>query len=50
MTTRSHTLTVSLALLLTATLCQAAWDKTADALAYQLNGKDVWRLNYSQTN
>ena len=50
MTTRSHTLTVSLALLLTAPLCQAAWDKTDDALAYQLNGKDVWRLNYSQTN
>jgi hypothetical protein len=49
MTTRSHTLTVSLALLLTTSLCHAAWDKNDDALAYQLDGKDVWRLNYSQT-
>lgn len=50
MTTRAHTLIGSLALLLTAPLCRAAWEKTDDALAYQLEGKDVWRLNYSQTN
>ncbi len=36
--------------LLTATLCHAAWDKNDDSLAYQLDGMDVWRLNYSQTN
>ncbi len=50
MTTRAHTLTGSLILLLTASLCHAAWDKNDDSLAYQLAGKDVWRLNYSQTN
>jgi len=49
MTTRAHTLTVSLTLLLTTAFCQAAWDKNDDSLAYQLDGKDVWRLNYSQT-
>jgi len=36
--------------LLTATFCHAAWDKNDDALAYQIDSKDVWRLNYSQTN
>ena len=50
MTTRARTLTGSLTLLLTATLCHAAWDKNDDTLAYQVDNKDVWRLNYSQTN
>jgi hypothetical protein len=35
--------------LLTTSLSHAAWDKNDDSLAYQLDGKDVWRLNYSQT-
>jgi hypothetical protein len=50
MTTRARTLTGSLVLLLTATLCHAAWDKNDDSLAYQVDNKDVWRLNYSQAN
>jgi hypothetical protein len=49
MTTRILTLSLTFLLSLT-TLCQAAWDKTDDSLAYQVDGKDVWRLNYSQTN
>jgi hypothetical protein len=49
MTTRAHTLTVALSLLLTTSLCHAAWEKNDDSLAYQLDGKDIWRLNYSQT-
>jgi hypothetical protein len=45
-----HTRRLILSLLsLTATFCHAAWDTNADSLAYQVDGKDVWRLNYSQT-
>jgi hypothetical protein len=45
MTTRTHILSLTL---LTSTLCHAAWDTSVDSLAYQVNGKDLWRLNYSQ--
>jgi len=46
---KPYSFTTAFAILFSATFCHAAWDTSADSLAYQVDSKDVWRLNYSQT-